>query len=86
MGAFLNFLIISILVIWVIRVLIRLIFPVVLKKAFSNMQSKTRANEKQQNYQSAKPEGSISIDYIPKKDKKGNADKLGDFVDYEEVK
>lgn len=50
------------------------------------MQSKTRANEKQQNYQSAKPEGSISIDYMPKKDKKGNADKLGDFVDYEEVK
>ena len=85
MGAFLNFLIISILVIWVIRVLIRLIFPVVLKKAFSNMQSKAAGNQ-QQNYKSSRPEASISIDYMPKKEKKGNADKLGDFVDYEEVK
>lgn len=42
-------------------------------------------NNQQQNY-SSKPEGSISIDYMPKKEKKGNADKLGDFVDYEEVK
>jgi len=33
-----------------------------------------------------RPEGAISIDYIPKKDKKGNADKLGDFVDFEEIK
>ena len=33
-----------------------------------------------------RPEGSISIDYMPPKPKSGNADKLGDFVDYEEVK
>lgn len=33
-----------------------------------------------------KPEGSITIDYMPPQEKKGNADKLGDFVDYEEVK
>jgi len=33
-----------------------------------------------------KPEGAISIDYMPPQPKKGNADKLGDFVDYEEVK
>lgn len=85
MGAFLNFLIISILIIWAIRVLIRLIFPVVLKKAFSNMQNKANGNQ-QQNYKSSKPEGSISIDYMPKTEKKGNSDKLGDFVDFEEVK
>lgn len=48
------------------------------------MQNQT-TNQQQQNY-SRKPEGSISIDYMPKKEKKGNADKLGDFVDYEEVK
>lgn len=40
----------------------------------------------QNNQRYQKPEGSISIDYVPKKEKKGNADKLGDFVDYEEVK
>lgn len=33
-----------------------------------------------------KPEGSISIDYMPPKPNQGKTDKLGDFVDYEEVK
>jgi flagellar basal body-associated protein FliL len=88
MGYFLNFIIISIIVIWVLRLLVRLIFPVMLKKAFGNMQNQATGNQqqRQQQYQSTKPEGSISIDYMPKKEKKGNADKLGDFVDYEEVK
>ncbi len=52
---------------------------------FGNMQQQA-ANANQQQQRPAKPEGSISIDYMPKKEKKGNADKLGDFVDYEEVK
>ncbi|WP_113651682.1 DUF4834 family protein [Pedobacter namyangjuensis] len=87
MPYFLKFLIISILVFWAIRALIRLIFPVMLKKAFSNMQNQTGGQQYQhQQQRSSKPEGSISIDYMPKKEKKGNADKLGDFVDYEEVK
>ncbi|MFA6275908.1 MAG: DUF4834 family protein [Pedobacter sp.] len=79
-----KFLLITIIVLWIIRVLIRMIFPVMLKNVFSNMQNQA-TNNQQQNY-SSKPEGSISIDYMPKKEKKGNADKLGDFVDYEEVK
>ncbi|TKC13042.1 DUF4834 family protein [Pedobacter polaris] len=87
MGYFLNFIIIAILVLWAIRVLIRMIFPVMLKKAFGNMQNQATGTQQQQQQQrSTKPEGSISIDYMPKKEKKGNADKLGDFVEYEEVK
>ncbi|MES2445730.1 MAG: DUF4834 family protein [Bacteroidota bacterium] len=83
-----KFIIITILVLWLIRVLIKLIFPMVLKKAFSNMQNQAGGNQQYQqtNPKSTKPEGSISIDYMPQKEKKGNADKLGDFVDYEEVK
>lgn len=83
-----KFIIITILVLWLIRVLIRLIFPMVLKKAFSNMQNQAGGNQQYQqaNPRSKKPEGAISIDYMPKREKKGNADKLGDFVDYEEVK
>lgn len=52
------------------------------------MQNQAGGNQQYQqtNPRSKKPEGSISIDYMPKKEKKGNADKLGDFVDYEEVK
>ena len=44
-----------------------------------------QANQAQQGHNNS-PEGSISINHIPKQAKKGNADKLGDFVDYEEVK
>jgi len=43
------------------------------------------ANARQQQ-RPQRPEGSISIDYIPEKEKKGNSDKLGDFVDFEEIK
>ena len=44
------------------------------------------AGQQAQPQQRKKPEGSISIDYMPPQEKKGNADKLGDFVDYEELK
>ncbi|RYG21424.1 MAG: DUF4834 family protein [Chitinophagaceae bacterium] len=79
-----KFLFITIAILWIIRVIIRLIFPVMLKNMFGTMQQQA-ANANQQQRPS-KPEGSISIDHMPKKEKKGNADKLGDFVDYEEIK
>lgn len=79
-----KFLFITIVVLWVLRLLFRLIFPVMLKNAFGNMQQQA-ANPSQQQRPS-KPEGSISVEYMPKTEKKGNADKLGDFVDYEEIK
>ncbi|SFG61539.1 DUF4834 family protein [Pedobacter insulae] len=84
MGYLIKFIFITIIILWVIRLLIRLIFPVMLKNMFGNVQQQA-ANANQQQ-RPPKPEGSISIDYMPKKEKKGNADKLGDFVDYEEVK
>ena len=84
MGYILNFLLIAIIVLWLIRLLVRMIFPAVIRNAFGNMQKQA---QQQQQQRSNRPEGSISIDYMPQKDKKkGNADKLGDFVDYEEVK
>ena len=79
----LKFIIITIIVLWVIRLLFRAIFPVMLKKAFG---MEGQSSSYQQSNKSSRPEGSISIDYMPKKEKKGNIDKLGDFVDYEEVK
>lgn len=79
-----KFLFITILVLWLIRVLLRLVFPLVLKSVFGKMQQQSENAGQQQ--KSRKPEGSISIDYVPPQPKHGNADKLGDFVDYEEVK
>lgn len=83
MGYIIKFLIIAIIVLWVIRLLLRLVFPVVVRKAFSNMQQQGQPQQR-----SNRPEGSISIDHMPpqKDKKKGNADNLGEFVDFEEVK
>ena len=81
--ALIKFILITIMILWIIRIIIRAIFPVVLKNVFSNMQQQP-GNAQQP--RSSKPEGAMSIDYMPEKEKKGNADKLGDFVDYEEVK
>lgn len=48
------------------------------------MQSQATGQQQQQRRQ--KPEGSISIDYMPPKPDQSKTDKLGDFVDYEEIK
>ena len=79
-----KFLFITVIILWIIRVIVRLLFPVMLKNMFGTMQQ--QAANGGQSQRPSKPEGSISIDYMPKKEKKGNADKLGDFVDYEEIK
>lgn len=85
-----KFLFIVIMVLWIIRLLLRLVFPVVLKSLFGKMQQQAEQQgqpyQQQQQQQSRKPEGSITIDYVPPQPKHGNADKLGDFVEYEEVK
>jgi len=80
----LKFFLITLLVLYLIRVIFRLLFPVLLTKMFSKVQQQAQDQQRQQ---SNRPEGSISIDYMPPQPKKkGNSDKLGDFVDYEEVK
>lgn len=83
-----KFLIVTILILWLIRMLVRLIFPLLLKNMVNKMQgqaTQSRYNPNQRQ-ESKKPEGSISIDYMPPQAKTGKTDKLGDFVEYEEVK
>jgi len=83
---FIKFLFITILILWIIRVILRLIFPLVLKRAFTKMQ-RNGVPGTEPSQASKKPEGAISIDYMPPAEpRKGNSDKLGDFVDYEELK
>ncbi|MET3112894.1 hypothetical protein AAKU52_000613 [Pedobacter sp. CG_S7] len=80
----LKFLMITIFVLWLIRIILKLVFPMILRNIFGKMQQ--QANNGGAAPQPKKPEGSISIDYMPPQQKPGNADKLGDFVDYEELK
>ncbi|MEJ2903736.1 DUF4834 family protein [Pedobacter panaciterrae] len=82
-----KFILISVLVMYIIRIILRLIFPVVLRSMFSKVQQQAANQSRQPNNQRySKPEGDISIEYVPPREKKGNSDKLGDFVDYEEIK
>lgn len=82
--ALVKFLFITILIIWIIRMLIRLILPMLFGSMASKMHSQATGQQQQQ--RKSKPEGSISIDYMPPKPDQGKTDKLGDFVDYEEIK
>jgi len=79
-----KFLFIAVLVLWVIRILIRLILPLLFNNLASKMQQQATGQQPQQ--PKRKPEGAISIDYMPPKPSQDKTDKLGDFVDYEEVK
>jgi len=78
-----KFILVTLLIIYIIRIILRLVFPMVLRSMFSKVQQQAEKQAKQRN---EKPEGSISIDYMPPTAKTGKTDKLGDFVDYEEVK
>ncbi len=87
MAFFIKFIFISLLIFYIFRFLLRLIFPVVIRNMFSKVQQQAQNQAQgQSRSQNQKPEGSISIDYVPPSAKTGKTDKLGDFVDYEEVK
>ncbi len=73
MGGLLKFIIITICVLYILRVLARIFLPFLFKKAIHKMQ------EKMQQQQGG------AYQYQPQK-KEPKLDNAGDFVDYEEVK
>ena len=77
---FLRFLLISILVLYIIRSVIRLVLPML----FQNFVNKAQ-QQNQQQYRQNTPEGKVKVDYIPKT-KNSVPDSEGDFIDYEEIK
>ena len=77
---FLRFLLISILVLYIIRSVIRLVLPML----FQNFVNKAQ-QQNQQQYRQNTPEGKVKVDYIPKT-KSSVPDSEGDFIDYEEIK
>ena len=80
----LRFLLITITILWLIRLVARIVLPMIFQSFVKKAQQQTQTQYREP-YR--KPEGSINIDYIPpvKKDGKG-PDTAGDFVDYEEIK
>jgi len=94
MTALLKFLLITICVMWLLRVIAKLLLPFLFKKMVSKAQEKFKTSYNQQTFggqqqyrSEPRNNGKISIDFIPPKDKEARAaDKAGDFIDFEEVK
>ena len=78
---FIRFLFIAILVLYIIRALARLVFPML----FQHVVNKAQQQGQQQYRSQTPPAGKIKIDHIPEK-KNSIPDSEGDFIDYEEIK
>lgn len=81
----LKFIFITICVLWLLKMVARLLLPMLFQKVVRKAQQQANPNYQQHNH--AK-EGEIHVDYIPpqKTKKHIKIDKAGDFVDYEEIK
>ncbi|MCK5338456.1 MAG: DUF4834 family protein [Bacteroidales bacterium] len=92
MGAFLNFIMILILIWLGFSLFIRYVFPRLLlywvKRKQKKMMEQMGINpEDLMNPKKEKKgrEGDVSIDKVPGKDKKGSTENMGEYVDFEEV-
>lgn len=78
----LKFLFITICILWLIKMIGRLLLPVLFQKMMTKAQN--QANQKYQQ-QHPEPDGHIRVAYMPPKDNYPGDD-AGDFVEYEEIK
>ena len=90
-----KFLLITICILWLIRLVFRLLLPIIFQKLVSKVQQQGGQHFQQQyrqqnnthQQQRNKAEGTLRVDYVPPKEKEARAaDKAGDFVDFEEIK
>lgn len=90
MTALLKFLLITICVLWLIKMLVRFLLPILFQKMVNKAQEQVHRQSRPRPDQGRtynRPTGKINIDYIPPKDKEARAaDKAGDFIEFEEIK
>ena len=77
-----RFLIITVLVLYIIRNIARIILPML----FNSVINKAQQQQNPQENNRPKPEAHIKVDYIPNAKKNNIPDSEGDFIDYEEIK
>jgi len=80
---FIDFILVTLFVLYVIRAIIRVVMPMVFQKVVNKAQQQ---QNHQQNYTRNTTSGGIKVDYIPQQPKGKIPDSEGDFVDYEEIK
>ncbi|PKQ63384.1 hypothetical protein BZG02_08335 [Labilibaculum filiforme] len=79
--ALIRFIIIAVGVYYILKWILKAIFPFLVQKTFSKMQEQA----KQQQNQQTKKEGEITIDKTSGKKGDPNKKDVGDYVDYEEL-
>lgn len=81
----LRTILILIIIYYVIRLFTRYILPALFYNYMDDKMKDFSRNQKKQQYKASKPEGEVTIDYMPGKNNKKSTGK-GEYVDYEEVK
>ncbi len=83
----LEFLITVIIVWWAIKMIARIVLPMLFQKVVNKAQQHQQNYQQnyQQTYTNAKSD-SVKIDHIPQQPKGKIPDSEGDFIDYEEIK
>ncbi|MCT4602298.1 MAG: DUF4834 family protein [Marinifilum sp.] len=79
--AFIKFIIIAVGIYYLLKLIIRAMFPFLVQKTFDKMQKE--ANRQQQEQE--KKEGEVTIDKNSTNKSNPNKKDLGDYVDFEEV-
>jgi predicted Holliday junction resolvase-like endonuclease len=82
----LEFLVTVILILWVIRMVLRVAIPMLFQKVVNKAQQHQQSYQQQNYNRTSAKQGSIKIDHIPQQPKGKIPDSEGDFIDYEEVK
>ncbi len=84
---FLRVLFILIIVYYVFRLLVRFVFPFLVKRYLNNFQKKFYdANPHLDPNQSTSKDGEVKVKRKSSDDRKGKTDDFGEYIDYEEIK
>jgi type II secretory pathway pseudopilin PulG len=88
MPEILSFLVTAILILYIIKVLARILMPMFFQSVVNKAQQQQQnyQQNQQQNYKSNAQPGKIKVEYIPENKKGTIPDSEGEFVNYEEVK
>lgn len=81
---FFKIILVFILIYLLFSILIRYVFPYLIKRHFRKTQEKFYGKSTES--KKRKKEGAVNIDYDPNNNNKKNGDDLGEYVDYEEIK
>ncbi|RYY32114.1 MAG: DUF4834 family protein [Sphingobacteriaceae bacterium] len=81
-----RFLLITIVVLYIVRLIARLVLPMFFQSMIKKAQQQQQQNPYNNYQQQRKPEGAVKVDYIPEGKKSQVPDSEGEFVEYEEIK